>query len=235
MKTDIVIFGTGKSSELVLDALKMDNVAVTAFADNNFNKHGTLYKGIRVVNPVDLTKMGFSFVIIAVIKYHSVVKQLLESGIKEEKIVPYFDTGIIGNSKLTDMFFWERMFRDNYNIKLKKIEIKLENLPYELVGTRKLYTPEVRDITETMDMLVHTDVSISRFGDGEMKLMAGNDIGFQKASPQLAERLKEVLKSQPENHITGILDVFGSLAGWRIGVMTQMTSWPMQFRQVCRP
>ncbi len=214
VKTDIVIFGTGKSSELVLDALKMDNVAVTAFADNNFNKHGTLYKGIRVVNPVDLTKMGFSFVIIAVIKYHSVVKQLLESGIKEEKIVPYFDTGIIGNSKLTDMFFWERMFRDNYNIKLKKIEIKLENLPYELVGTRKLYTPEVRDITETMDMLVHTDVSISRFGDGEMKLMAGNDIGFQKASPQLAERLKEVLKSQPENHITGILDVFGSLAGY---------------------
>lgn len=142
MRTDIVIFGTGKSSELVLDALKMDNVTVTAFADNNFNKHGTLYKGIRIVNPVDLIKMEFSFIIIAIIKYHSVVKQLLEFGIEEEKIIPYFDTGIIDNNKLKDMFFWEKMLRDNYNIKLKKIEIKLENLPYESVGIQELYTPK---------------------------------------------------------------------------------------------
>ncbi len=218
MKTDIIIFGTGKSSELVLDALKMDNVTVNAFADNNFNKHGTLYKGINVVNPVDLIKMEFSFVIIAIIKYHSVVKQLLGYGIKEEKIVPYFDIDIIDNNKLTDMFFWERMLRDNYNIKIKKIEIKLENLPYESVSIRELYTPEVKGITETMDMLVDTGVSISRFGDGEMKLIAGKGIGFQKASGELAERLKEVLKSQSENHITGILDVFGSLTKYTDGL-----------------
>lgn len=212
MKTDIVIFGTGKSSELVLNALKMDNVVVTAFADNNFNKHGTLYKGTRIVNPVDLTNMEFSFVVIAIIKYHSVVKQLLETGIAEEKIVPYFDTGIMDNSRITGIFCWEKVLRDNYNIKFRKLEIKLENLPYEAEGFQKLYTPKVKGIVETMDMLVHTDVSISRFGDGEMKLMAGKDIGFQKASPQLAERLKEVLKSQAGSHITGILDVFGSLS-----------------------
>lgn len=212
MKTDIVIFGTGKSSELVLDALKMDNVAITAFADNNFNKHGTLYKGVQVVNPEDLAKMEFGFVIIAIIKYPSVLKQLLEAGIAEEKIVPYFDTGIMNNSRFSDIFYWEKVLRDNYNIKFKKLEIKLENLPYEAEGFQKLYTPKVNGIAETIDILVHTNVSISRFGDGEMKLIAGKDIGFQKASRELSERLKEVLKSQIENHITGILDVFGSLS-----------------------
>lgn len=51
----------------------------------------------------------------------------------------------------------------------------------------------VATIDETMDMLLSTDCSMSRFGDGEYKVMVGGKNGFQKSDPELAVRLREVL------------------------------------------
>lgn len=46
--------------------------------------------------------------------------------------------------------------------------------------------------------------SIVRYGDGELVVMVGIDISFQKSSPKLQERLKEVLTTDNENVCVGV-------------------------------
>ena len=50
-------------------------------------------------------------------------------------------------------------------------------------------------IDESIEYLIKNKCSLSRFGDGEMKLILGNRISFQKYDSKLSKRLKEVLQS----------------------------------------
>ena len=62
----------------------------------------------------------------------------------------------------------------------------------------KTYTTD-----ETMDMLVNTNISICRFGDGELKIIsdANYNIGFQKNDIVLRDRLKKILLDKPNDNI----------------------------------
>ena len=58
-------------------------------------------------------------------------------------------------------------------------------------------------------MLINKKMSLSRFGDGELDLIMGRNIRFQKFSPKLQQRLKEVLYSQDSRIGIGIpIEVF---------------------------
>jgi glycosyltransferase family protein len=57
----------------------------------------------------------------------------------------------------------------------------------------KIPLPAYCSIEETI-RLMQNGYSISRFGDGEMAIMIGHSLAFQKFSPSLAERLKEIIK-----------------------------------------
>lgn len=61
--------------------------------------------------------------------------------------------------------------------------------------------PVVRTELETMDYLLEHACSVSRFGDGEMDLICGKGNGFCSYNRLLAERLREVLSSDREDHI----------------------------------
>lgn len=92
------------------------------------------------------------------------------------------------------------------------LETMLDNLKYEIADQIKdIRLPKVVKAKETIKTLYSTRKSMARFGDGEFNLIEGRDIGFQKASPEIASRLAEVLKSDDENILIGIPDVFGSL------------------------
>ena len=72
--------------------------------------------------------------------------------------------------------------------------------------------PVIASIDETINRICVERCSASRFGDGEIKLIAGRSLAFQKCSPDLQTKLIEVL----EDHLDGLLvclpDVFGSLS-----------------------
>lgn len=59
---------------------------------------------------------------------------------------------------------------------------------------------------ETLEYILKNKVSIGRFGDGELMLMNGENIPFQKANKDLMERLKEVKNT--ENFLVCIPSVF---------------------------
>lgn len=98
----------------------------------------------------------------------------------------------------------------------KTIDYKIEvvNKSYILIDKVKklIYSkPEVLSIDETLDYIIKNKCSVSRFGDGELKLIDNKSILFQESSLALSNKLKEVIKSNNTNHIVCIPDVFDKL------------------------
>ncbi len=91
-----------------------------------------------------------------------------------------------------------------------------ENLLYELADPRTLENVKLPKVINSYDALYELSVSnksMARFGDGEFKLIMGENISFQKYNPKLAERLKNILKNQNDNILVGIPDCFGYCPG----------------------
>ncbi len=53
---------------------------------------------------------------------------------------------------------------------------------------------------KTIDFIIKNEVSVSRFGEGELELILqeGHDLGFQKHDSELSKRLEEVLCKKME-------------------------------------
>lgn len=89
--------------------------------------------------------------------------------------------------------------------KIQKLYWKTTDIYY----VKKYDPPIVKGIEETIDVIINEKVSVSRYGDGEMKLINNKDISFQKASPFVRDKLIETLSSDEEKHIVCVCDVFG--------------------------
>lgn len=76
---------------------------------------------------------------------------------------------------------------------------------------RQKIIPHVASIVTTLEKIKKGRCSASRFGDGEMLVLAGHPIRFQKADSRLSEKLIEVLTSQNEKHLVCISDTFTKL------------------------
>lgn len=68
--------------------------------------------------------------------------------------------------------------------------------------------PTVASVDETIDAIVSNNYSIARFGDGEIKLVAGKNISFQNNSAFIKHKMREVLSSDVDGLLIGIADVF---------------------------
>lgn len=69
--------------------------------------------------------------------------------------------------------------------------------------------PQVADVEETIRTIRDGHCSIARFGDGEIKLVAGKDISFQKATPLAVRKLRETLHSDADGLMIAVADIFG--------------------------
>lgn len=89
---------------------------------------------------------------------------------------------------------------------------RLNNLLYELADPRtlqKVKLPKILGINDSIDEVIASGKSVARYGDGEFKLLMGESIGFQNASPVLSERLKEIIRNEDDKVLVGIVDIFG--------------------------
>lgn len=74
-----------------------------------------------------------------------------------------------------------------------------------------LFQPRIMSTAETVSNILTHQASLSRFGDGELKVMYGGDINFQPADPELSARLREVANSDDSRLLVGIPDIFRDL------------------------
>lgn len=86
------------------------------------------------------------------------------------------------------------------------------NFWYVALRRKQRITPDIASIEQTVQTIVEQHASISRFGDGELLLTdPTRNIGFQHGSPELAERLREVLTSHNEGHLVCLSDTFRNI------------------------
>lgn len=85
------------------------------------------------------------------------------------------------------------------------------NLIVNVIQRNFTKKPIIRDVECILENIINEKCSLSRFGDGELNLIQGIDIDFQKYDKELADRLKSILKSNNSNILIAIPDVFGSL------------------------
>ncbi|NLX93516.1 MAG: SP_1767 family glycosyltransferase [Clostridiales bacterium] len=83
---------------------------------------------------------------------------------------------------------------------------------HDFVYRRLKKPPEVLTNLETIDLIVKNRCSVSRFGDGEIKLATGKDISFQTAQPLLQQKLQSVLACDDSRLLVCIPNVFESLS-----------------------
>lgn len=69
--------------------------------------------------------------------------------------------------------------------------------------------PKVASVEETIRTIRDEHCSIARFGDGEIKLVAGKDISFQAAMPIAVQKLRETLNCDTEGLLIAVADIFG--------------------------
>lgn len=97
-------------------------------------------------------------------------------------------------------------------IKSKNQDVRFENLLYELADPRTLASiklPRVLNTINSINALVNSNKSLVRYGDGEFKIMFGESINFQQHDPELAKKLKEIIKNKNDKVFVGIPDTFG--------------------------
>lgn len=81
----------------------------------------------------------------------------------------------------------------------------IEDCVYEFDEDKKIFkTLSILDEHQSVDLILKNPKSFCRFGDGEIKLMRGEDQPFQKYDPSLAQKLKDILAKKKDDIYVGI-------------------------------
>lgn len=71
-------------------------------------------------------------------------------------------------------------------------------------SSKNIDLPHILTSDESLDMILNSDKSLIRFGDGEYRIIEGYGIPCQKYDKSLSERLRYILKSKENKIIIGI-------------------------------
>lgn len=85
--------------------------------------------------------------------------------------------------------------------------VKIANLlPY--FDNTKVKKANILNVEDTIDLLINTNKSIVRYGDGEFALMDAKDIPFQKYNQKICGRLNEIFNNSNDNILIGISSIY---------------------------
>lgn len=70
--------------------------------------------------------------------------------------------------------------------------------------------PTVLSVDETLQLVIEKHYSISRNGDGELDLMMGKAIEFQRYDQRLSQILREALSANMDKYLSCLLDIFNN-------------------------
>jgi glycosyltransferase, SP_1767 family len=90
----------------------------------------------------------------------------------------------------------------------KYIDCKAHQLYKKRTKENKIH---VYSIEETIKKIVADRSSIVRFGDGELAIIIGKEISFQKYDSKLSKSLENILRSKEPGLLVGIPDIFEGL------------------------
>lgn len=86
------------------------------------------------------------------------------------------------------------------------------HLVWDFFYRRSHRLPKIVGVKESLEFILHSGCSVSRYGDAEMKVAKGMNISYQKNSERLTSLMAEILSVPIKNHIVCLPDVFGDLS-----------------------
>ena len=96
----------------------------------------------------------------------------------------------------------------------KKVKQMIADTVYEMYEVpRKTKGPKIHvlSVDDTIKAVSNPKMSMIRFGDGEIQMIRGKALAFQKSNQELAEGQREALRAHDENLIITIPDIFNGL------------------------
>lgn len=182
-KEKIIVFGTGSFMNQRLVSI-MKKFYIVFFCDNNSLKWNEEIEGIKVIDPKELQNYYWDYILIASSSRLQICRQLKDMHIEDDKILIY----------------------ENWKTDI----IKKKN--FYPTADRSDDLPIIRNIEDTINIIIDNKASLSRFGDGEFLLMSGMPgPKFQTYNSKLVDRLRKIIKSNEKSLLIGISDIFSSL------------------------
>jgi glycosyltransferase family protein len=77
------------------------------------------------------------------------------------------------------------------------------------------HAPKVLSIEKTIEKIATENLSVIRFGDGEISIMEDIDLGFQKKDHELSSKLRVVLQSNLTGLLICVPGLFGKLSNFK--------------------
>lgn len=225
---NIVIAGLGRYACGIESCLQRD-VNIVYYMDNALSKRNEEINGKKVLSHYQCYTNNVDYVVIGIMGYESMIKELKGCGFSEKQIIPFFDCNldfqmykfifnpqmaVVYNLKCNTMFLQRRLLEYEQEQRYFR-----EHYLYEIADNlqkNELKLPNICTIEETCDRIINEKASISRYGDGEFEIIFGRakDI-YQQDNSDLATRLKEILKSNINNHLVALADDYGDISGFR--------------------
>lgn len=101
---------------------------------------------------------------------------------------------------------------DNYHVFHDDQVDEMASAISDTVKTNPKFNIEVKDVSESLDLILENRKSVVRFGDGEFDLIRDDSIPYQNYEPELAKRLKKIiLRGNFNNTLVCLPDVFKGL------------------------
>ena len=85
-----------------------------------------------------------------------------------------------------------------------------KELQERLLEEMKKSPVKILSVEESLDRVVTQRKSLCRFGDGELDIILGKGLGFQKSTPEIARRLEEVLTTKQDFCFVGVPDAINN-------------------------
>lgn len=154
---NIIVFGTGSSAEQFLDSIDKERVNVIAFSDNDQTKHHTNYQKCMIIPPEEIAQRQFDYIFVASQYSNEIVPQLIQLGIKANKIIPtdYQKHQIIMNDIYVNA---NKLVRKKMFTRNKKVKIALQNYNYSKYNGYALYKYMPEYISNKYDVELHEEI-----------------------------------------------------------------------------
>lgn len=217
-----VLGGTKNVEEMGM--LFQSSVEIAFFLDNNEAAAGKILNHKKIYSPYDFPRDVVDYIVILVYDFKPINQELISLGVAKEKILN-FCAEEMDFRAFEDIF--QTVYAEKFRLMLRiaymerqisKLQERQkhfeQNYIYEaadILAGGEIVLPRICSVEDTCEEIISKKCSMSRYGDGEVEIILGQKAVYQKNDNNLAERLREILLTNLDNHIVALADDYGAM------------------------
>ena len=207
-----------------LGMLFQSSVEIAFFLDNNEAAAGKILNHKKIYSPYDFPRDVVDYIVILVYDFKPINQELISLGVAKEKILN-FCAEEMDFRAFEDIF--QTVYAEKFRLMLRiaymerqisKLQERQkhfeQNYIYEaadILAGGEIVLPRICSVEDTCEEIISKKCSMSRYGDGEFEIILGQKAVYQKNDNNLAERLREILLTNLDNHIVALADDYGAM------------------------